>query len=311
MSIKVQRRKKKLKMELLLMVVTHLLLFFSSKTYTNAENTESELTPTSETTTTDVTSTSETTTTSVTSTSETTMTDVTSTSETTTTDVISTSETTTTDVTPTSATTTADINSDNGYMTAAGRNKVVKTHNYRRTLLATGQIRNGKNPSNANLPTAAFMSKMDYNMNLEAQAIEHAKGCSLKKSNESTRSGMGENVYVHDTVITDPVQLFDIVAISWWTQIFKDGINRQLIFSENLRDKQAKKGIDQTAFTQMAWANTNKIGCAVVDCSGKCFVVCRYSPAGNILNQPIYRIGYVCNGCPGTCNPADGLCIMT
>ncbi|CAJ0595741.1 unnamed protein product [Cylicocyclus nassatus] len=276
-----------------------------------SETTTTGVTPTSETTTTDVTSTSETTTTDVTSTSETTTTDVTSTRETTTTGVTSTSETTTTGVAPTSATTTADINSDNDYMTAAGRNKAVKTHNYRRTLLATGQIRNGKNPSNANLPTAAFMSKMEYDMDLEAQAIDYAKGCSLKKSDESTRPGIGENVYVHDTVITDQVELFNTVAISWWTQIFKDGINRQLIFSENLRDKQAKKGIDQTAFTQMAWANTNKIGCAVVDCSGKSFVVCRYSPAGNILNQTIYRIGNVCGLCGGTCSPDVGLCTMT
>ncbi|CAJ0595582.1 unnamed protein product [Cylicocyclus nassatus] len=237
--------------------------------------------------------------------------EVTSTDATTATNVNPTGGTTATGVTPTAATTTADIKLDNAYMTVAGRTKVVNAHNYRRTLLATGQIRNGKNPSNANLPTAAFMSKMEYDMNLEAQAIEHAKGCSLEKSDESTRTGIGENVYVHKTVIKDPVELFNIVAISWWTQIFQDGINNQLIFSENLRDKQAKKGIDQTAFTQIAWANTSKIGCASVDCSGKSFVVCRYSPAGNILNQPIYRIGYVCQGCQGTCSSADGLCIMT
>ncbi|CAJ0595583.1 unnamed protein product [Cylicocyclus nassatus] len=237
--------------------------------------------------------------------------EVTSTDATTATNVNPTGGTTATGVTPTAATTTADIKLDNAYMTVAGRTKVVNAHNYRRTLLATGQIRNGKNPSNANLPTAAFMSKMEYDMNLEAQAIEHAKGCSLIKSDESTRTGIGENVYVHNTVIKDAVELFNIVAICWWTQIFQDGINNQLIFSENLRDKQAKKNIDQTAFTQIAWANTNKIGCASVDCSGKSFVVCRYSPAGNILNQPIYRIGYVCQGCQGTCSSADGLCIMT
>lgn len=47
---------------------------------------------------------------------------------------------------------------------------------------------------------------------------------------------------------------------------------------------------DTGHFTQLVWRSTQKIGCAVVRCNGQqgtpgAFLVCEYSPAGNITNQ--------------------------
>ncbi|KHJ96002.1 hypothetical protein OESDEN_04044, partial [Oesophagostomum dentatum] len=50
-------------------------------------------------------------------------------------------------------------------------------------------------------------------------------------------------------------------------------------------------------FTQMVWARSTKVGCAVVNCNSSTFTVCRYSPAGNILNQQIYQVGKPCSMC--------------
>ncbi|KIH55993.1 hypothetical protein ANCDUO_13835 [Ancylostoma duodenale] len=58
----------------------------------------------------------------------------------------------------------------------------------------------------------------------------------------------------------------------------------------------------------MAWANSVKLGCAVVKCQANTFTVCRYKAAGNILDEYIYVQGKVCDACPTTCITAEGLC---
>ncbi|KAK6746316.1 hypothetical protein RB195_012431 [Necator americanus] len=166
-------------------------------------------------------------------------------------------------------------------MTDEGRKKVLEAHNTRRSLLARGLVQNGK--STSKLPSSLFMPKMIYNCETEASAIEYANGCSLKKSEESTRPG---------------------AATSWWDQITKEAIDRQVTYSVNLRNKE----IDQSAFTQMAWASSVRLGCAIQTCFAKSFIVCRYSPAGNVLKEQIYKPGVVCKGCQAACKTSDGLC---
>ncbi|KAK6740908.1 hypothetical protein RB195_009015 [Necator americanus] len=58
----------------------------------------------------------------------------------------------------------------------------------------------------------------------------------------------------------------------------------------------------------MAWAKSVQIGCAINTCDRSSVLVCRYNPAGNILNQQIYQPGRVCSGCLGACNTSDGPC---
>ena len=46
-------------------------------------------------------------------------------------------------------------------------------------------------------------------------------------------------------------------------------------------------------YTQMIWKSTKKLGCAYVACNGKQgtpgnFLVCEYSPAGNILSRELF-----------------------
>ncbi|EYC12702.1 hypothetical protein Y032_0046g1373 [Ancylostoma ceylanicum] len=184
------------------------------------------------------------------------------------------------------------------------RKAILDAHNKRRSKLARGQIRNGRKATNKNLPTASFMTKMTYDCATEAEAIEYANTCELMKSAQNDRRGYGENVFIYPAPNADPVAAFEAAAKSWWDQIFLDGINWEVKYTQSLKDKT----IDQKAFTQMAWAKSMKLGCGMQTCGMSSFIVCRYSPAGNVLNEPIYLPGDICSGCRAACKESDGLC---
>ncbi|KHJ83569.1 hypothetical protein OESDEN_16731 [Oesophagostomum dentatum] len=65
------------------------------------------------------------------------------------------------------------------------------------------------------------------------------------------------------------------------------------------------KNNSPTSFTQMAWAKTYKVGCGITDCDSKAFVVCRYSPKGNILNEYVWQVGAPCTNCTNGCSSAS------
>ncbi|ULT87480.1 hypothetical protein L3Y34_006955 [Caenorhabditis briggsae] len=68
---------------------------------------------------------------------------------------------------------------------------------------------------------------------------------------------------------------------------------------------------------QMAWANTNLIGCGVKYCGKdsngwhRVTVVCQYKSQGNIINTNIYQKGNSCSACTSgsTCETSTGLCV--
>ncbi|KAF7629968.1 SCP domain-containing protein [Meloidogyne graminicola] len=91
---------------------------------------------------------------------------------------------------------------------------------------------------------------------------------------------------------------------NWWAECRQKGVQQSLIFDRN----EFAKGIGHC--TQMAWATTTKIGCAVQRCprsQWKTYVVCQYSPPGNFIGQPIYNKGRPCSGCNSGCS--NNLCL--
>ncbi|CAJ0588204.1 unnamed protein product [Cylicocyclus nassatus] len=182
------------------------------------------------------------------------------------------------------------------------REKAVEAHNIRRSYLALGQVQNG--PDSRKLPTASYMPRMIYDCEVELGAIQHVNKCTLTKSSEGERSGLGENVFVYPIPNMDSVTAIEAAIESWWSQCLYESIRTDLKFVADFKNKV----IDQTGFTQMAWGKSVKLGCAVRTCHTSTFVVCRYSPAGNILNENIYSGGQVCGGCVAACNRTEGLC---
>lgn len=41
-------------------------------------------------------------------------------------------------------------------------------------------------------------------------------------------------------------------------------------------------------YTQMVWRDTTEVGCAIASANGNDVLVCRYSPQGNFLGQPVF-----------------------
>ncbi|XP_066508754.1 peptidase inhibitor 15-like isoform X2 [Hoplias malabaricus] len=71
-----------------------------------------------------------------------------------------------------------------------------------------------------------------------------------------------------------------------------------------------------THYTQMVWATSNRVGCAVHVCYNMVvwgavwrqatYLVCNYSPKGNWIGEAPYRVGVPCSACPpsygGSCS---------
>jgi len=73
------------------------------------------------------------------------------------------------------------------------------------------------------------------------------------------------------------------------------------------------KFVEETGhYTQLAWADTYKVGCGV---SGfqkekwwKRLVACNYAIGGNVNNKELYIIGEPCSKCPSGTTCKNSLC---
>ncbi|KAK6731198.1 hypothetical protein RB195_007576 [Necator americanus] len=196
---------------------------------------------------------------------------------------------------------TSTPNTNPNIMTQEIRDRIITLHNFRRTLLAKGEVRNGKQ-GNPNCGTATNMYRMKYNMSLEEEAQAYANTCALDISDVSTRPQSGENAYVIVSPDIQPLPAIIESIQAWWKQIYENGVNAKMLYNEYLETKYKAP----IRFTQMAWASSYMVGCGLARCSGSTFVVCRYYPRGNIIGQNIYAVGPTCSACPNACS--DSLC---
>ncbi|VDM80581.1 unnamed protein product [Strongylus vulgaris] len=144
------------------------------------------------------------------------------------------------------------------------------------------------------------MLMMRYDMMLEAEAQAYASSCPTNESAVASRPASGENF----AIIPSSTSALDAAAVkSWWSIIFRNGINRKVVYTEFLE----RKPMSPRTFTQMAWAGSYRLGCGMSNCSLGRTVVCRYRPRGNVYQEQIYIPGPVCGSCfAGNC--VDGLC---
>ncbi|KAK6748571.1 hypothetical protein RB195_001288 [Necator americanus] len=153
------------------------------------------------------------------------------------------------------------------------RRKILLMHNYRRSLLTKGLV---KNANGITLPPAANMVKLKYNCALEVLALSHAAKCAFNESDLLSQEDVGENVAV---VYTENALTF-LGAIrwaltSWWKTIGKE----QSVMGRMVKFKKKHEGKSIRRFTQMAWADTQEVGCGIAKCGAAYNVVCRYSPS--------------------------------
>ncbi|CAG9859098.1 unnamed protein product [Phyllotreta striolata] len=194
------------------------------------------------------------------------------------------------------------------------RQYMLDIHNYLRNKVAMGRETRGSQP------TAANMNALSYNKELEFMAQCWINEChkeSILVHDKCRRtaefSWVGQNLaYVGST---DPSQLDKLsmikkMILGWYDEVAE--------FSSSWVNKHEERDAMIGHYTQLVWADTKEIGCAMSyfahhDGTYKWYnlkLACNYGPGGNYLGQPVYKIGKTGSKCAGkkTNKRFPGLC---
>lgn len=176
-------------------------------------------------------------------------------------------------------------------------------------------------------PTAANMTRLAWDTNLATVAQNWANQCTWAHNGNrnvdyaalSANTGqVGENIFV--TTRTRAAALGGAFsAVTNWASEAA---------SYNYATNTCAPGAICGHYTQLAWANTLRVGCAVTQCASmnglgpefnnSQFVVCDYNPTGNFSFNGVLQLPYVAGAtgsqCPpslpnvvgGLCSPASG-----
>lgn len=110
-----------------------------------------------------------------------------------------------------------------------------------------------------------------------AYAVQLALTNSFQHSDRRARPGIGENLWMG----THGAFNYDAMVGRWVSESrdFVPGVFPAVSRSGNWE----RVG----HYTQMVWPTTTRVGCAVASNARNDFLVCRYSPAGNIDGRPV------------------------
>ena len=99
----------------------------------------------------------------------------------------------------------------------------------------------------------------------------------LEHSPKSSRPGQRENLWMGTEGAYSPEQM-----VSTWTaekRFFRPGVFPNVSTTGNW--------LDVAHYTTMIWPTTTRVGCAIYRKDGWDFLICRYSPPGNIDWKPV------------------------
>lgn len=188
-------------------------------------------------------------------------------------------------------------------LTTAERDQLLADHN---------QVRSTVNP------TAANMTRLVWDPALATVAQNWANQCRWAHNPNaaadyaalsSNGGGAGENIFV----TTAPRAIALAGANSGVTLWGNERVNY------NYATNSCAAGQDCGHYTQMVWARTVRVGCAIRQCASMVglpatfanaqFLVCNYNPAGNFIGQRPYIQGTPGSQCPaGYSAVVNGLC---
>ncbi|XP_067387638.1 peptidase inhibitor 16 [Emydura macquarii macquarii] len=161
---------------------------------------------------------------------------------------------------------------------------IVEMHNYYRSLVS---------------PPAADMLKMSWAPDLEAFAKAYAEKCIWGHNKE--RGRRGENLFA----ITDEMDVE--VAMEQWYNEYEH---------YNLTASKCTAGQICGHYTQVVWANSERVGCGMQFCKtlhgaeepDLYLLVCNYDPPGNVRGRKPYKEGPPCSKCPEGYTCRNSLC---
>ncbi|XP_012868439.1 PREDICTED: cysteine-rich secretory protein LCCL domain-containing 2 [Dipodomys ordii] len=151
-------------------------------------------------------------------------------------------------------------------------------------------------------PPASNMEHMTWDEELERSAAAWAQECVWEHGPSSLLVSIGQNLAVHWGRYRSP----GFHVQSWYDEV-KD-YTYPYPHECNPWCPERCTGAMCTHYTQIVWATTNKIGCAVHTCptinvwgdvwKNAVYLVCNYSPKGNWIGEAPYKTGRPCSECP-------------
>uniref|UniRef100_A0A3B3CXG3 Cysteine-rich secretory protein LCCL domain containing 2 n=1 Tax=Oryzias melastigma TaxID=30732 RepID=A0A3B3CXG3_ORYME len=151
-------------------------------------------------------------------------------------------------------------------------------------------------------PSAADMEHMVWDDELERSATQWAEECQWDHGPRDLLKSIGQNLAVHWGRYRSPA--FHVQA--WYDEV-KD-YTYPYPSECNPWCPERCSGPMCTHYTQLVWATTNRVGCAVHVCprmnvwgeiwENAVYLVCNYSPKGNWIGEAPYRHGRPCSQCP-------------
>ncbi|XP_029781644.1 cysteine-rich secretory protein LCCL domain-containing 2 isoform X2 [Suricata suricatta] len=151
-------------------------------------------------------------------------------------------------------------------------------------------------------PPAANMEYMTWDEELERSAAAWAHECIWEHGPTGLLVSIGQNLAVHWGRYRSP----GFHVQSWYDEV-KD-YTYPYPHECNPWCPERCSGAMCTHYTQIVWATTTKIGCAVNTCQrmnvwgdvweNAVYLVCNYSPKGNWIGEAPYQTGRPCSQCP-------------
>uniref|UniRef100_A0AAQ4PRB0 Cysteine-rich secretory protein LCCL domain containing 2 n=1 Tax=Gasterosteus aculeatus aculeatus TaxID=481459 RepID=A0AAQ4PRB0_GASAC len=151
-------------------------------------------------------------------------------------------------------------------------------------------------------PTASNMEYMVWDDELERSATHWAEQCHWDHGPEDLLVSIGQNLAVHWGRYRSPA-----VHVQAWYDEVKD-YTYPYPQECNPWCPERCSGPMCTHYTQLVWATTTRVGCAVHTCpsmnvwgetwENAVYLVCNYSPKGNWIGEAPYQHGRPCSQCP-------------
>lgn len=151
-------------------------------------------------------------------------------------------------------------------------------------------------------PSASNMEYMTWDDELERSAEAWAHECIWDHGPATLLRSIGQNLAIHWGRYRSP----SFHVQSWYDEV-KD-YTYPYPHECNPWCPERCSGAMCTHYTQIVWATTNKIGCAVHVCrtisvwgetwENAVYLVCNYSPKGNWIGEAPYKNGRPCSECP-------------
>ncbi|KAJ8249221.1 hypothetical protein GJAV_G00232480 [Gymnothorax javanicus] len=151
-------------------------------------------------------------------------------------------------------------------------------------------------------PPAANMEHMEWDEDLEASAESWAQGCKWEHGPEKLLPSIGQNLAVHFGRYRSPASHVQ----AWYDEVK----HYTYPYPEDCNPwcPDRCSGPVCTHYTQLVWATTTRVGCAVHICpkmdvwgeiwENSVYLVCNYSPKGNWIGEAPYQYGRPCSRCP-------------